>query len=172
MDEQYFKIIYIKYFHILYLFPLRIVHNPEAAKDIVQDVCASCWIKHCETDCSLPMKLYLYKHTYNLCLDFLKLPRNKNIVLIGETYKLENMYYSSFTINEEFYIKEINREINSCLCSLSMKCKKTFQLRKYYRLRSSKISKKLNISNKTIEKILLKPLIKFIFIFFIKVICH
>ncbi|MDO5665540.1 MAG: sigma factor, partial [Bacteroidia bacterium] len=68
MGKDYFEHIYTEYYNILKLFSLRIVGNPSAAEDIVQDVFAEIWTKRKEIDITKAIKPYLYKLTYNRSL--------------------------------------------------------------------------------------------------------
>ncbi|MBP8945601.1 MAG: RNA polymerase sigma-70 factor [Paludibacteraceae bacterium] len=158
MDEQYFETIYKKYFHSLCLFALRIVHNSETAKDMVQDVFTSCWMKRDSLDCSFSLKPYLYKLTYNRCIDFLKLCRNKNVFFVGDFSMLEYVVNCCQTsnIDDDFYKKEIESEIKICLYCFPENYRKVFQLKRYTHLKNAEIAKKLNLSTKTIEKYISK----------------
>ncbi|MBP8966205.1 MAG: sigma-70 family RNA polymerase sigma factor [Paludibacteraceae bacterium] len=154
MDEQFFENLYRNYFHSLFLFAFRIVPDSETAKDIVQDVFTSCWMKRDSLDCSFSLKSYLYKLTYNHCLDFLKLYRNKNVILVSEISVFENVLNCccSYNIDDDFHKMEIEREIKICLCCFPENYRKVFQLKKEDHLKNAEIAKILNISTKTIEK--------------------
>lgn len=158
MDEQFFENLYRNYFHPLYLFAFRIVPDSETAKDIVQDVFTSCWMKRDSLDCSFSLKSYLYKLTYNHCLDFLKLYRNKNVILVGDFPMLEYVVNCCQTSNldDDFYIMEIEREIKICLYYFPENYRKVFHLKKDDHLKNAEIAKILNISTKTIEKYISK----------------
>ncbi len=154
MDEQFFENLYRNYFHPLYLFAFRLVLNSETAKDVVQDVFTSCWIKRDRLDCSFSLKSYLYKLTYNRCVDFLKLCRNKNVILVGDFSVLEYVINCCQipNIDDDFYKKEIEREIKICLYYFPENYRKVFQLKKEDQLKNAEIAKILNISTKTTEK--------------------
>lgn len=157
-NKTYFEEIYVKYSKVLYFFAVRIIKDTDAAEDIVQDVYAECWIRREAIDISLPVKPYLYKLTYNRCLDFLKSSANKNILISDQPSVLDNILYSTFTQDDQMHLNEIKSEITQSINSLPSRCKEIFLLSRHKNLKNREIAEKLDISIKTVEKQISKAL--------------
>lgn len=152
MDRDYFKNIYEDYFKVLYLFALRIIGDASSAEDIVQDVFTECWMKRNSLDLSRSLKPYLYKLTYNRSLDFLKLSDNKSVAISDRFSLIDEIFYSTITVDEELNTREVEKQIIKCVKQLPDRCREVFLLSRHDNFKNREIAEKLNISIKTVEK--------------------
>lgn len=157
-SRAFYEEIYLKYFDVLYLFSQRIVSSSDAAKDIVQDVFLDFWQRWDEIDFSYSVKPYLYRLTYNKSLDYLKLSDNKNESLTHNPLLVDQLFYTTFTHDDDLYAEEIGLEIQSCIKTLPSRCKEVFILSRKNNLKNREIADKLNISIKAVEKHISKAL--------------
>lgn len=158
MKKDYLEEIYKKYFKVLQLFSMRMVGDESSAQDIVQDVFMECWLRRKEIDISTSIKPYLYTLTYRKSLDFLKSARNRNLHLSDSVSYLDELFYATFTHDEEIHTEDIAKEINTCVKSLPEKCKQVFLFSREHNLKNREIADELNISIKSVEKHITKAL--------------
>ncbi len=158
MDKKYFEDIYINYFKVLRFFALRIVNNAAVAEDVVQDVFTEFWARRSLIDSTKSIKPYLYKLTYNRCLDFLRSKGNANITLSEKPSILNDILYSAFTTDEYVLISDISKEMEIAIDALPDRCKEIFLLSRKSNLKNREIADVLNISVKAVEKQITKAL--------------
>lgn len=156
MDTIYFEDIYTKYFKVLYHYSLRIVENEDAAQDIVQDVFTECWVRREQLDISTSLKPYLYTLAYNRSLDFLKSSEKQKKSV--EISALDELFYSTFTTDDDLYSENIGKEIAACVDALPERCREVFRLSRHDNLKNREIASRLNISVKAVEKHISKAL--------------
>lgn len=71
---------------------------------------------------------------------------------------LDNLLFTSFTVDEQLSTNEIKDEITRCVNALPDKCKKVFIMSRYHDLKNREIAEKLNITVKAVEKHISKAL--------------
>lgn len=157
-SKEFFEETYKKYYKVLYYFALRMVNNQLAAEDIVHDVFTDCWIKRNNIDITKSLKPYLYRLTYNRCIDYLRLSVNRNVHISDSAFSLENLLYTSYLQDEHFDAIEIEKEIENCINALPVRCREIFMLSRYDDLKNKEIAQKLGINIKSVEKQISKAL--------------
>lgn len=157
-QQSYFEHIYAEYFKVLYFFALRIVGDALSAEDIIQEVFLECWTNRNKIDTTVSIKPYLYKLTYNRCLDFLKSAQNKKHHLLDDISYLENLLFTSFSVEEQLSADEIKKAIDHCVNLFPERCKEVFILSRYHNLKNHEIAERLDISVKAVEKHISKAL--------------
>ena len=158
MNKDNFETVYIKYFNVLCLFSMKIVKDSRAAEDIVQDVYLQCWQRWGQLDFSESIKPYLYKLTYNKSLDYLRLSDNKNLQISQNITLVDQIYYSTFTDDDDGANDKLNQELLNSINLLPDRCKEVFLLSRQSNFKNREIADKLNISIKTVEKHISKAL--------------
>lgn len=155
--DKRFETLYMGNQPRLVAYAQRFVDTREAALDIVQDAFIKIWEKYHTVGDEQARRL-LFKMVRNSCLNYLK---HQRITLLSvdseandpkgqELLYNHNFYYRS--TEEDYLIKECDREIKSILSSLPEKCRQVFELRIYQGLKNKEIAEKLNISIKAVEK--------------------
>lgn len=170
-DENAYELIYDKYWAILYRHARKMLQNDENAKDVVQEVFVTFWLKARETNIHMPLGAFLYTTTVNKILDQIKHSKVRAKYMASLKYDMENMVQSPDTLVRQHDMAfHIEQEIKM----LPAKMREIFELsRKEYRSHKE-ISEYLNISDKTVKKqisnalhilkVKLKPLLIFFFI--------
>ncbi|MDQ3111194.1 MAG: RNA polymerase sigma-70 factor [Bacteroidota bacterium] len=124
----------------------RILHDREAAEDVVQEIFAKLWTKKTEIPPLQSGKNFLFRVTVNATLDHLE--KNKRIVrLVNE----DHLGGSANETEEKLELKELELKISKTLEALSPKCRAVFILSRYEGMKYREIADHLDISVKTVE---------------------
>ncbi|WP_281645019.1 RNA polymerase sigma-70 factor [Bacteroides zoogleoformans] len=158
MDRACFERMYADYYKVLRFFAMRIVGDMSHAEDIVQEVFTDCWENREQIDVSASVKSYLYTLTYHRSLDLLKSSQYAQKDWSANLSYLDNLLFTSFTIDEQLNTDEIRKEIIHCIDLLPDKCKEVFVMSRYHNLKNREIAEKLNITVKAVEKHISKAL--------------
>lgn len=148
-DELAFEKVYRQYFIRLFRFCFSIVHQKEAAEEIVNDVFLYLWKRREQSGDIRNLEVYLYIATKNLSLNYLRDNHFLHVVdiseQIGQYIKLEvtpgSMMESAETI----------RQLLDAIDELPPRCKLIFKLIKEDGLKYKDVAALLNISVKTVE---------------------
>ena len=148
-DELAFEKVYRQYFIRLFRFCFSIVHQKEAAEEIVNDVFLYLWKRREQSGDIRNLEVYLYIATKNLSLNYLRDNHFLHVVdiseQIGQYIKLEvtpgSMMESAETI----------RQMRGAIDELPPRCKLIFKLIKEDGLKYKDVAALLNISVKTVE---------------------
>lgn len=159
--QDFFKNIFLEYYHQLCTYTLRYIKDPDLAEDIVQDVFVALWSKREEIDFNLPIKPLLYRYTHNKAIDYLKNSSYNNERLNDHMYKELDDYVVNLIINQPDEIlnyNDLNKKILNCIDKLPDQCKTVYRLSRFTNLKNREIAEKLSISIKTVEKHISKAL--------------
>lgn len=147
-DHAAYTEIYRRYWAKLYIYARKLLNDPTAAEDIVQDVLLTIWIKNEKIQDNRPIAPYLYTAVRHKALTHIK------------RKKLEGSYLNSlsdfmdkgeFIADANLREKELELIINNAIATLPQKMKKVFELSKIECLNHKTIAAQLNISDKTIR---------------------
>ena len=147
-DVRAYEVIYDRYWQILFRFSRKRLLDDTIAKDVVQEVFTTLWIKNAEIQIKPPLAAYLYAITRNKILDLLKHSK-------VELKYLESLKYAiqlSESLPDSIYVqKELQDHIEREIKNLPEKMRTIFELsRKEYRS-NQQIADELNITNKTVK---------------------
>ncbi len=124
----------------------KILHDRDAAEDVVQEVFTKLWTKKTEIPDLQPGKNFLFRVTVNATLDYLE--KNKKVI------RLEDQSPNVGAVNEteqQLDLKELEAKISKSLEDLSPKCRAVFMLSRYEGMKYREIAEHLDISVKTVE---------------------
>lgn len=133
----------------LFLFVRGIVHNSEAAEELVSDVFVKIWHKRNHFPDIQNIKSYLYITARNLSISFIRSNKRMNIVSLDEVPE----YYFTPLENDrsELFDQNVIDQINEAIESLPAKCKMAFSLAKVNGLKYKEIAEIMNISPLTVK---------------------
>jgi RNA polymerase sigma-70 factor (family 1) len=148
-NREAFAKIYQRYWTVMYMHALKMLKSEDDARDIVQEIFTSLWLKGQSIDPDVNLAGYLFISTKNKVLDLI-------------THKRVRLDYleslSSFTeahsnqilvrIEEKELLQALQHEIER----LPAKMKQIFEMRVNEHLTYIEIANKLNISDKTVKK--------------------
>lgn len=147
-NESEFNELFNLHYEELCKIVLPILHDPDVAEDVVQDVFAKLWVKRATLEVTTSFKAYLYKASVYRALDHLRKQKSTNAAHI----EIKNT--SSFSHNStdsQVNMKELTDAINSGMEQMTDNMKVIFQLSRFTGLKNREIAEELNISIKTVE---------------------
>jgi RNA polymerase sigma-70 factor (family 1) len=148
-DELAFEKVYRQYFIRLFRFCFSIVHQKEAAEEIVNDVFLYLWKRREQSGDIRNLEVYLYIATKNLSLNYLRDNHFLHVVdiseQIGQYIKLE------ITPGSMMESAEAIRQMQKAVDELPPRCRVIFKLIKEDGLKYKDVAALLNISIKTVE---------------------
>lgn len=144
---QAFESLFHRYYGYLCLYATKILNNPDAAEEIVQDFFVRLWEKREQLSIDTSVKNYFFRSVKNLCINHIKHNRIKakhaEKVLTG---------MGANTSFEEVYVEfDLELKIEESIQALPEKRREIFRLSREEGLKYREIAEKLNLSIKTVE---------------------
>lgn len=151
-DELAFTEIFNRYWKFLFRVANNILQNPDVAQDVVQEVFINLWQRKKETPIESPTA-YLKQATR---FQVLKAIRDKKT----DDQFLKRLASVTVEVLQEnpLLFKEQQKLLNRLIDLLPADCKEAFRLSRDENLTYRQIARKLNISEKTVEKRISKSL--------------
>lgn len=154
-----FEDLFKQFFFPLTNYAYRYVNNKQIAEDITQDVFMALWMKKEEIDFTKPIEPYLYRAIYNKSINHLSSSFvQKRIDQIDSIDDLINQEVLNYNQYDLLILKEISKEIEVYVSSLSSQCQKVYRLSRESNMKNKEIALLLNISEKAVEKHISKAL--------------
>ncbi len=139
-DFKAFEALFKHYYPILKNFALKHMKDPSSAEEMVQEVFFNLWAKHKTLNIKLSIKSYLFKSTYNCCLQYYKRENYKR------KYEQNSLsIQESFNSNpsDELRAKELLCLVDKSLKSLPERCRNIFKLNRFEGLEYREIAEKV-----------------------------
>lgn len=145
-DQHALTIIYQRYWENLYKIALHIVKDEETAEDVIHDVFVNIWTCRKKLQIKTSLGSYLQSSVKYKCFE--KLRRSKRNVHVELTEETSNLsIYNHCTI--EF--NELQSKLDAIIDAMPIKSKHIFRLSRDENMSYFEISKKMNLSVKSIE---------------------
>lgn len=144
-NELAFKTLYDRYWKHILRVASQILMDQDLAKDVVQDVFVSLWLKR-ETLKIDNVRAYIFQATKLSCFDKLRKNKLHETLLNRAQTVLESKEHE-----DEIDLEDTSFRVNICIASLPEKTKKIFKLSRERSLSNHQIARELNISPKTVE---------------------
>lgn len=161
-DVGAFEQLYKKYHPKAYAFCKGILHDPDKAKDVVQEGFAVFWEHRADIVSIEAMSAYLFRIMRNGCLRQLRRDALQNnfsnidSVTLGE---LELRYHTEEqNILNDLYFKDLSERYQEALDKLPKQCRTIFRMNRNHGMRSEEIAGVLNLSVRTVENQLYRGL--------------
>jgi RNA polymerase sigma-70 factor (family 1) len=151
-DDGAFTAIYERYWELLYRSAVNILHDPEAAQDIVQNIFISLWLRRDDVQISI-LKSYLTQATR---FGVFKAIRNRQTD--RQFYDRLAQTTSDIVSTMPLLFKEEQTLLHELINSLPEKYRETFRLSREDNLTYKQIARLLGISEKAVEKRMSKSL--------------
>ena len=148
-DKSAFKLLYERYWQLMYVSACKVIRDEEEAKDIVQEVFISMLHKGDELNIQGSIANYLYTAVRYKVLDAISKQKVRTDYADSLTDFASIHNYSTDRILLE---KEITREIEKEIQNLPVKMKEVFELSRKDNLSHKQIADILKISDKTVKK--------------------
>lgn len=152
-DDAAFGSLYQLYSRMLLSNILHMVKDPEAAKELLQDLFLKIWEKRESIDLEKSFKSFLFTIAKNIVYDYLRrvaLDKKLTQVLIANA--IEGQSYTEELLN----FKEKNACLNQAIETLSPQSRQVYRLCKIEGLSHKEISQQLGISISTVNNHIVK----------------
>lgn len=148
-DREAFAEMYKRYWTVMYMHALKMLKSEDDARDVVQEVFTSLWVKCQSIVSDTNLAGYLYTATKNKVLDLIAQKR----VRVNYLESLASfMEVQSNRILETITEKEIMQALEKEIQQLPPKMKQIFEMRVKQHLTYKEIANELEISDKTVKK--------------------
>lgn len=148
-DKEAFTKIYQRYWMVMYMHALKMLKSENDARDIVQEIFTSLWLKRQSIDPKVNLAGYLFVATKNKVLDLISHQRIR-LNYLGSLSSFAETHNNQVLarIEEKELLQILQQEIER----LPAKMKQIFEMRINEHLTYMEIADKLNISDKTVKK--------------------
>lgn len=152
-DLETFNGLFHTHYNLLFNYVLKLSHNQEIAKDVVQEAYIKLWENRDKINHNLCLENYLFKICHNEFLLYIRKSKKEKSVLDELKYQIAYETYSSFNV-----INEKEENLKKAIEKIPKRAKEAFILSKYENFKYAEIAVKMNISVKTVEKHISKAL--------------
>ena len=146
--KENFELLFKEQYTNLCRYSLSFVHDPEYAREIVQEVFISLWEKRHETNILTSVRSYLYRAVKNKSIDYLRSSKAKQKF---EQETLLNKLPDTGNPAELTEYSELEKMIEKALKKLPAKCYTIFSMSRFDNLTNKQIAERLKLSVKTVE---------------------
>lgn len=148
-DESAFSELYLRYREALFFHAMRMIDQPDEARDIVQNVFLALWSKRETLVVPAAVDAYLYGSIRNRILNFIAHQQIVSKYARSINAFLEKRVSST---DEPLLEKELKGIIEREISLLPEKMRTIFELSRQGELSYAQIAKQLNISENTVKK--------------------
>lgn len=147
-DDKAFTEIYNRYFGILYVHAFKILGNEDEAKDILQELFSSLWVRRQDLRLTGNLSSYLYAAVRNKMFDLLAHKK----VASKYTDSLRRLAGTSYLITDHrIRERELKILIEKEIAALPAKMRHIFELSRKEYYSHQEIAHKLNLSEQTVR---------------------
>lgn len=148
-DERAFAEIYTRYKTVLFLHARRMLNDDEQARDTVQEIFTTLWIKKGELQISTSLKSYLFSSVKHKILNVLLHQKHveKHMQMMLDVYNTGSS--STDILIQE---KELSRQIESEIQALPARMREVFVLSRKEELSNREIAQRMSITEETVKK--------------------
>ncbi len=160
-DKAAFEAVYHEFFGVLYSLSSQYLFKPEDAEEMVQEAFLKLWEVRSRLNENSNIKNFLYTITKNNCLNFIRNEQIASSHLKRYFDELQYNYEALYLLEDDYSrVEELKLKIDEAIDSLPLKWKNIFRMSREEELRYKDISKRLGISEKTVEASITKALKK------------
>ena len=145
-DRSAFDTIFNKYWSRLYVAAYNLLHNREAAEDIVQEVLVQLWIKRDSLEIG-HLNAFLYAAVRYKVFDAVRSGKAREQL----SRKAEDSPAAANATEEDLAEKELKQLLQQHIASLPEKCREIFILSRNAQLSTREIARLLGVAPKTVE---------------------
>lgn len=153
-EEGAFQELFFRYQNRIYRYALRIIHSPEVAEEILQDVFLKVWNYRNKIDEDRQFSSLLFKMARNTILNSLK-SQKTHAELTEQT--IETLISYMCPENEMIW-KQYVEILNEALTKLPERCREIFKKSRFEGLSYDEIAEDLGISKNTVRLQIVKSL--------------
>jgi RNA polymerase sigma-70 factor (ECF subfamily) len=148
-NREAFDEVYTRYWDKLYVFVAKAIKDKDPAKDIVQEIFVSLWLRRESLKNTDSLSGYLFTAARFKGITYIQ----SNLKRMGcEPSLVEHFTGRQDTLNEQYAAKELNSFIDNEIEKLPEKMRQVYVLSRREQLSYNEISDMLQISDKTVKK--------------------
>ncbi len=147
--------LYKVYWEHLFLSAYNLLKDKEACEEIVQDIFINIWERRQELQINTTFKGYLYGMVRYKVFNHIRTHTKEKAVKTISAAEKRFQYNSA---ESEILYQDYEKHLEQIISTLPEKCKTVYRLSRNEHLSHKEISKKLNISTKTVENHITKAL--------------
>lgn len=152
-DEATYKEIFHEYYPLMVSFANKILKDLDSSKEIAQNVFVKLYEKRHKIEITSSLKSYLFKITYNDCLNYIKHKQ------ISDSHNEKfTTQYDTTDFQEFAEQSEQEKKIFNAIENLPTQCKAIFKQSRLDGKKNSEIASELQISIRTVETQISKAL--------------
>ena len=154
-DHSAINTIFLKYHVLLCRISLRIVSNPEEAKDVVQEVFIKLWRNRKELNIQYSLEAYLKRAVVNTSLNHIE--GKKRFTSLDPSDSKFN-HVAENVVDQQLSFNELSSRVDQAIEHLPLRTKAVFTLIRFEEMSYKEVSESLDISLKAVEKEMMKAL--------------
>lgn len=147
-NDTVFERVFKEHFNPLYAYAFTMLKDAVIAEEVVQTLFLKLWEKHQVLTINTSLKSYLYRATYNDCMNIIKHEHVKQKYQTHVTHSTHTVHEST---SHRLHEHELKQELEKALLKLPEKCRTIFQMSRFDELKYQEIADQLQISIKTVE---------------------
>lgn len=147
-DTKSFEKLFERYYDRYFSFACALLHDADAAEDVLQNVFLKLWIGRDRLDENRSVENYLLVSVRNEIFDYLRLKYNQTVVR-GETPEKED---ASADIEEEMFWSETSDRMDKIIKNMPPQRQRIFMMSRYENMASKDIADALGLSVRTVER--------------------
>ena len=147
-DTKSYEKLFERYYDRYFSFACALLHDADAAEDVLQNVFLKLWIGRDRLDENRSIENYLLVSVRNEIFDYLRLKYNQTVVR-GETPEKED---ASADIEEEMFRSETSDRMDKIIKNMPPQRQRIFMMSKYENMSSKDIADALGLSVRTVER--------------------
>lgn len=147
-NEEVFESVFKQHFNNLHAYAFTILKDAVSAEEVVQSLFLKLWEKKDVLNIQTSLKSYLYRATYNDCMNILK------HLQVRQRHQDHVSYFhdrTSENASSRLQENELKNELQKAINLLPEKCRTIFQMSRFEELKYQEIADQLDISIKTVE---------------------
>ncbi|HEY0668662.1 MAG TPA: RNA polymerase sigma-70 factor [Sphingobacteriaceae bacterium] len=148
-DSYAFTEIFDRYWDKMYVHALKMLQNEEEAKDLLQEIFTSLWIKADKLELHTNLSGYLYVATRRKVLNYIRKSKTQTAFYDNLYAYAESNQQSAIDI---INVKELAASLEFEIQNLPPKMRHVFEMSRISYLSHKEIAVKLNISNNTVKR--------------------
>jgi RNA polymerase sigma-70 factor (ECF subfamily) len=154
-DEEAVRYIFDVYFEKLCLYAEGIIRDHQAAKDIVEDLFITVWLHAGTNPIHTTLSNYLFKSTYNNCIQYLnkrqaEARNTEQLSYILKDHEIIHPLTDGYPVSG-MVVMEMEKKAESILESLPDQCRKIYSLSRFENLSYPEIASRLKITVGTVK---------------------
>lgn len=146
--QEAFRVIYDNYYESLCFYANRMLNNLDESEDVVQNIIIKLWENRENLETIVNVKSYLFRATYNSCLNIISRLGKKQIYQNESWLKLKEIEMEE---RDSLVYAELEKIVNKLIDELPDQCQRVFKMNRFEEKSYKEIAQELNITVKAVE---------------------